>query len=825
MAQPEFPEPPPEPSSPRLRRDASSSKRRFCNYGGYVGEESFRKKRCYFFDRGCCIYGDSCSFKHSSQSEAKADCCSAAADAGGYHKKNLCSLFMLPGLECPFTSSFCWNAHGPSELRRQPLCLPPLEGIKQGTRLRCISSGLSAADASEVWRSLSEWVIIGHVKVQDLVLADGMPALVDGYMMVPIQPAGAVELRYFSSEPDEKGTARDLPITDAHIHLEEVLRTRRFGFGWYAKALRCSFLPNCKQTRCLFAHENEKLRSFPALRAEDLASLRDEVAKLPGARIVGIVQSCCGAEVIEDTLQLVKWGREMMDGRIYATFGIHPNDFEAYTSQVQARLEAALDACGTQGVGWGECGLDFNKRADELEAAPELRQQMRQVFINQIHVALKRGIPLVVHSRDAEEEVFHILDAYVPREHYVQLHSFMGSPSMLLSFLAERPNTYVSVPGALTWAWSWKDGGLRELAKVLPVDRVLLETDGPYMAPAPYRGQDSHPGHVPWVAHTLAVAKGLRTLEVLEVASRNFCHFFGLEHDKHENGKKDHPRGKGSSLNGRKGLKPESPNQDSWFCLKVEQYFSLYAVFDGHGSKGHKVSQFVKDNLPKLILMDERFGKGSAELPDMLKENFQKTQDLIIASDKMGKLNASLSGTTATLVVHDHESKEITVAHVADSSSVLGRRKGTADFEAEQLTRDNKPNLKDEKARIEKAGGMVVFDGYANHRIYARNARHPGLNMSRCLGHLLGHQSCGISAVPEVSQRKLDPEDEILLLCSDGVWEFVAPLEAVKLVGDYGPEQAMEAANALAKESWDRWIEEEGGAVVDDITVVLVYLK
>jgi len=275
----------------------------------------------------------------------------------------------------------------------------------------------------------------------------------------------------------------------------------------------------------------------------------------------------------------------------------------------------------------------------------------------------------------------------------------------------------------------------------------------------------------------------------------------------------------------RKGLKPESPNQDSWFCLKVEQYFSLYAVFDGHGSKGHKVSQFVKDNLPKLILMDERFGKGSAQLPDMLKENFQKIQDLIIASDKMGKLNASLSGTTATLVVHEHESKEITVAHVADSSSVLGRRKGTGDFEAEQLTRDHKPNLKDEKARIEKAGGMVVFDGYANHRIYARNARHPGLNMSRCLGDLLGHQSCGISAVPEVSQRKLDPEDEILLLCSDGVWEFVAPLEAVKLVGGYGPEEAMEAANALAKESWDRWIEEEGGAVVDDITVVLVYLK
>merc|ERR1712066_543730 len=144
--------------------------------------------------------------------------------------------------------------------------------------------------------------------------------------------------------------------------------------------------------------------------------------------------------------------------------------------------------------------------------------------------------------------------------------------------------------------------------------------------------------------------------------------------------------------------------------------------------------------------------------------------------------------------------------------------------EAITLTRDHKPNLKDERARIEKAGGRVVFDGYANHRVYAKNGRYPGLNMSRCLGDLMGHADAGCSAEPEVSERVLTPEDHVLLVCSDGVWEFMSADEAVAHVHKYPAAEAQKAAETLAKEAWDRWIKEEGGAVVDDITVVLVRL-
>jgi len=273
----------------------------------------------------------------------------------------------------------------------------------------------------------------------------------------------------------------------------------------------------------------------------------------------------------------------------------------------------------------------------------------------------------------------------------------------------------------------------------------------------------------------------------------------------------------------RKGLKPESPNQDSWFILKVHEDFSIYAVFDGHGAKGHDVSNFVKENLPKLMMRDQRF--KTDEMPDMLKDCFRKTQSLITCANKDKKMDANLAGTTATVCVHDHQKNKLTIAHVADSTAVISSWSDNTEMKAEKLTRDHKPDLPDEKKRIERNGGRVIFDGYANHRVYAKGQRYPGLNMSRCLGDLMGHQEAGISCEPEVSERVLTDDDKVLLLCSDGVWEFINPIEASQIVCKFKPNRATSAAEQLAKEAWDRWIREEGGAVVDDITVVLVYLQ
>jgi serine/threonine protein phosphatase PrpC len=290
----------------------------------------------------------------------------------------------------------------------------------------------------------------------------------------------------------------------------------------------------------------------------------------------------------------------------------------------------------------------------------------------------------------------------------------------------------------------------------------------------------------------------------------------------------------------RKGLKPESPNQDSWSVVKTDD-FALYGVFDGHGQKGHDVSNMVKDDLFKLILKDQRFGiwqdskdendenekKKEDDVVGAVKDAFKKMQNLITTADQMKKVSAQLSGTTASIVIHHFKKNKLIVAHVADSTVCMASwkddKKGA--LSSRRLTRDHKPDLPDERSRIEKAGGRVVFDGYANHRIYAKNGRYPGLNMSRCLGDLLGHQDAGVSCEPEISVVTLDPKDHILFLCSDGVWEFMEPGDATNVVfPKYNRSKCQQAADALAKEAWDRWIKEEGGAVVDDITAVLIYL-
>lgn len=282
----------------------------------------------------------------------------------------------------------------------------------------------------------------------------------------------------------------------------------------------------------------------------------------------------------------------------------------------------------------------------------------------------------------------------------------------------------------------------------------------------------------------------------------------------------------------RKGLKPESPNQDSWAVLEVANNFAIYGVFDGHGQAGRDISNYVRKTLVKLILSDQRFQAWmSAELganerrletlEQLVKQCFVKTQGLVQAAQAMQMFDAQLAGTTATLCIFDHKAKKYLLAHVADSICVLGKQ----DNKGESLTQEHKPDVHGERERIEAAGGNVVFDGYANHRIFAKNGLAPGINMSRCLGDLFGHSECGLTAEPEVRVCEVLADDAVLLLCSDGVWEFIEPARAVSIAMEsYKKGGASEAAESLAKEAWDRWIQEEGGAVVDDITAVCVFL-
>eukprot|EP00933_Yihiella_yeosuensis_P074750 TRINITY_DN8378_c0_g1_i3.p1 TRINITY_DN8378_c0_g1~~TRINITY_DN8378_c0_g1_i3.p1 ORF type:complete len:421 (+),score=93.91 TRINITY_DN8378_c0_g1_i3:127-1389(+) len=275
-----------------------------------------------------------------------------------------------------------------------------------------------------------------------------------------------------------------------------------------------------------------------------------------------------------------------------------------------------------------------------------------------------------------------------------------------------------------------------------------------------------------------------------------------------------------------KGLKSQStPSQDAFSILSTKDCFSVYGVYDGHGAFGELSSELARANLPRIILQDERFLDGSA-MPEVFRNSFQEVNHLVDRLDAGNLLNADLSGTTATVVVHDQKLRKLHIAHVSDCSAVMGRwDEQTNKVVAVRLTleEEHKPDHPEENARIKSSGGQVQHDGL-NYRVCDKDGIKPGLAMSRAIGDLYAQKACGVICEPVVTNLELTEDDRFFMLCSDGVWEFITPEEAVETVSRYGPNEAKDAAEALAKEAWDRWMKEEGGEVVDDITAVVVFL-
>lgn len=284
----------------------------------------------------------------------------------------------------------------------------------------------------------------------------------------------------------------------------------------------------------------------------------------------------------------------------------------------------------------------------------------------------------------------------------------------------------------------------------------------------------------------------------------------------------------------KKGLKPVSPNQDSFFVARHDSIFA-YGVFDGHGRHGHDVSHLVKSRLSdpaflkRLCFANSRL--SSENLAGVLRDEFAAIQAALVRDTRASVLDASASGTTATVVVRQGNS--LTTAWVGDSRAILvnaqaAKEAGTSDDDGAvvELSFDHKPNLPAERKRIEAEGGVVVKPmNDVNYRVYVKNQKFPGLAMSRALGDLVGHFNAGVSCEPEISSVEIADQTH-LVLCSDGVWEFIDSEECARLVRKLladGMDEAA-AAEALAKEAYDRWIVEEKGMVVDDVTVIIAKL-
>jgi TatD DNase family protein len=199
-------------------------------------------------------------------------------------------------------------------------------------------------------------------------------------------------------------------------------------------------------------------------------------------------------------------------GARFAT-GVHPHHavrFAEGPERAAAVVESAVVATGACGV--GEIGLDYH-----YDFSP--REIQHQVFRVQIRLANRLGLPVIIHTREAADDTFRILEEEGASRGV--FHCFTGDEAMARRALGI--GFHLSYAGILTFP---KAGELREAAKVTPLDRLLSETDAPYLAPVPHRGKRNEPAYVTRVVETLAELHGLETREMAAAVERNFAALF-----------------------------------------------------------------------------------------------------------------------------------------------------------------------------------------------------------------------------------------------------------------------------------------------------------
>jgi TatD DNase family protein len=203
--------------------------------------------------------------------------------------------------------------------------------------------------------------------------------------------------------------------------------------------------------------------------------------------------------------------------QVYAAVGVHPHDAKTLTKEVLEELRVL--ASHPKVVAIGEIGLDFYR-----DLSP--RDKQRQAFKQQLALASKAGKPVIIHDREAHKEVMATLRRWVEGsyESVGVLHCFSGDLAMAQESI--ELGFYISIAGPVTFK---NARGLRELVRQLSLEKLLIETDCPYLTPHPHRGKRNEPAYVKLVAQEVARVKGLALADVARTTSDNAHSLFALK--------------------------------------------------------------------------------------------------------------------------------------------------------------------------------------------------------------------------------------------------------------------------------------------------------
>lgn len=243
----------------------------------------------------------------------------------------------------------------------------------------------------------------------------------------------------------------------------------------------------------------------------DLDSFIEEnFAKMSEGRWEKSIHICCDQLSIEPSMMIIE------HPSIYGALGIHPHNAKTYTDELDKQLIELHS--NEKIIAWGEMGLDYHYTFSE----PDVQ---KAVFERQIKNALQLKKPLVIHTREAEDDTYDIMTRVIPKDWPIHVHCFTSSLAFSQRLLAHFSNLYIGFTGVITFN---NAADIREVVKSVPLERILLETDGPYLAPIPFRGKVATSGMIPKIAEKIAMIKEVDVEKVYEVARMNTKAVYGI---------------------------------------------------------------------------------------------------------------------------------------------------------------------------------------------------------------------------------------------------------------------------------------------------------
>lgn len=238
---------------------------------------------------------------------------------------------------------------------------------------------------------------------------------------------------------------------------------------------------------------------------------REELlGRLCNEGIESIINVAANMKGVRNTLELVR-----SHDFIFGAVGVHPDDVGELDDSAFAELEEAARADKIVAV--GEIGLDYywDKEARELQ---------QEMFVRQIELARRVNLPVIIHSREAAEDTMRIVKEACGNGMRGVMHCYSYSPEQAKEYLDM--GLYLGIGGVLTFKNAKK---LKEAVALAPLERLVLETDCPYLAPEPNRGKRNSSLNLSYVAEAIAAIKGVRSEEIIEATNVNARRLFGLK--------------------------------------------------------------------------------------------------------------------------------------------------------------------------------------------------------------------------------------------------------------------------------------------------------